>query len=117
DGTSVMEVSHRSRAFIAGAERAESDFRELLSIPREYRVLFMQGGATAQFAAVPMNRAAAGAPADYVRTGHWSERAILEARRFVDVGIVADEAASGYTTVPASAAIRPRPGAAYLHYT
>ena len=112
-----MEVSHRSRAFIAVAERAESDFRELLSIPRGYRVLFMQGGATAQFSAVPMNLAAAGAPADYVHTGHWSERAILEARRFVDVGIVADEAASAYTTVPAAGSISPRPGAAYVHYT
>jgi phosphoserine aminotransferase len=117
DGASVMEVSHRSRAFIAVAERAESDFRELLAIPREYRVLFMQGGATAQFAAVPMNLAAAGAPADYVHTGHWSERAIREARHFVDAGIVADEAATGYTTVPAPGAVRPRPGAAYLHYT
>jgi phosphoserine aminotransferase len=117
DGASVMEVSHRSRAFIEVAERAEADFRELLSIPREYRVLFMQGGATAQFAAVPMNLAAAGAAADYVNTGHWSERAIQEARRFVEVGVVADEAASGYATVPAPGTVRPRQGAAYLHYT
>jgi phosphoserine aminotransferase len=117
DGASVMEVSHRSRAFIEVAERAEADFRELLSIPRGYRVLFMQGGATAQFAAVPMNLAAAGTPADYVNTGHWSERAIREARRFVDVGVVADEAATGYTTVPAPGAIRPRSGAAFVHYT
>jgi phosphoserine aminotransferase len=102
---------------MAVAERAEADLRELLAIPGNYRVLFMQGGATLQFAAVPMNLAAAGGPADYVHTGHWSERAIKEARRFVDVAIVADEAASSYTTVPHAAAIRPRNGAAYLHYT
>lgn len=117
DGASVMEVSHRGRAFVEVAERAEADLRDLLSIPREYHVLFMQGGATAQFAAVPMNLAAAGEPADYVNTGHWSGRAIEEARRFVDVRTAADEAGSGYTTVPAPGTIRPRPGAAYLHYT
>ena len=93
-GASVMEVSHRSRAFMAVAERAEADLRELLAIPSNYRVLFMQGGATAQFSAVPMNLAAPGAVADYVNTGHWSERAIKEARRFVSVGIAADEAAA-----------------------
>lgn len=116
-GASVMEVSHRSRAFIAVAERAESDLRDLLGIPPEYRVLFMQGGATAQFAAVPMNLAAAGSRAGYVNTGHWSVRAIGEARRFVDVDILADEAASGYATVPEPAAIRLGTGLAYLHYT
>jgi phosphoserine aminotransferase len=117
DGSSVIEVSHRSRSFIAVAERAESDLRELLAIPPNYRVLFMQGGATAQFAAVPMNLATAGARAGYVSTGHWSGRAITEARHFVDVGIVADEAASGYMTVPEAAAVKPHPGDAYLHYT
>ena len=70
DGMSVMEVSHRSKGFIAVAEQAESDLRELLAIPANYKVLFMQGGATAQFSAVPLNLAAAGAPADYLDTGH-----------------------------------------------
>ena len=116
-GASVMEVSHRGRDFMAVAERAEADLRDLLAIPAGYRVLFMQGGATMQFAAVPMNLAAAGGPADYVHTGHWSERAIKEARRFVDVAVAADEAASAYATVPDAAAIRPRKNAAYLHYT
>jgi phosphoserine aminotransferase len=116
-GASVMEVSHRGRDFTAVAERAESDLRDLLAIPRDYRVLFMQGGATLQFAGVPMNLAAAGAPADYVHTGHWSERAIREAGRFVDVAVVADQAKSAYTTVPGAADVRPRRGAAYLHYT
>ena len=116
-GASVMEVSHRSRDFMAVAEQAEADLRELLAIPSSYRVLFMQGGATAQFSAVPMNLAAPGAVADYVNTGHWSERAIKEARRFVSVGIAADEAAASYTTVPEPASLRISPKAAYLHYT
>ena len=116
-GMSVMEVSHRSRAFIAVAERAEADLRELLAVPPDYRVLFMQGGAAAQFSAVPMNLAAAGATAAYVNTGHWSGRAIEEARRFVNVDVAADESESRYATVPEPAAIRPAPGAAYLHYT
>lgn len=117
DGMSVMEVSHRSRAFMAVAERAEADLRELLAVPAGYRVLFMQGGATAQFSAVPLNLAEAGATADYVNTGHWSGRTIREARRFVSVAIAADEAGSQYTTMPEPAALRPSPGAAYLHYT
>jgi phosphoserine aminotransferase len=117
DGASVMEISHRSRPFVAVAERAESDLRELLAIPSGYCVLFMQGGATAQFSAVPLNLATAGATADYVNTGHWSERAIKEARRFVKLGIAADEAASTYTTVPAPGSLRHSPRAAYLHYT
>jgi phosphoserine aminotransferase len=116
-GASVMEISHRSRDFIAVAEQAESDLRELLAIPPGYRVLFMQGGATLQFAAVPMNLAAPGAGADYVHTGHWSERAIREAHRFVRARVIVDEAASGYTTVPDAASLRTTPGAAYLHYT
>ena len=116
-GASVMEVSHRGRDFTEVAERAEADLRELLAIPSGYRVLFMQGGATMQFAAVPMNLAPPGSSADYVNTGHWSDRAIREARRFVDVAVIADEAASSYTTVPGAAALRPRRNAAYLHYT
>jgi len=116
-GMSVMEVSHRSPAFIAVAEKAEADLRDLLAIPADYRVLFMQGGATAQFSAVPLNLSAAEAKADYVNTGHWSERTIKEARRFVTVGIAADEAGSQYTTVPEPGGLRLTPGAAYVHYT
>jgi phosphoserine aminotransferase len=113
-GLSVMEISHRSKPFVAVAERAEADLRELLAVPDDYRVLFMQGGATAQFSAVPLNLAAEGATADYVNTGHWSERAIREARRFVAVGNAADEVASGYTSVPEASLLRITPGAAYL---
>jgi len=116
-GVSVMEISHRSKAFMAVAERAEADLRELLAIPSIYRVLFMQGGATGQFAAVPLNLSHPGARADYVHTGHWSERAIKEARRFLGVDIAADEAASNYATVPDPSSLRLTRGAAYVHYT
>jgi phosphoserine aminotransferase len=116
-GMSVMEVSHRSRAFLDVAERAESDLRQLLEIPPNYRVLFMQGGATAQFSAVPLNLAAPGATADYVNTGHWSARTIKEARRLLNVSIAADEAVSAYTTVPEQSALRLTRGASYFHYT
>ncbi|TAK56535.1 MAG: 3-phosphoserine/phosphohydroxythreonine transaminase [Gammaproteobacteria bacterium] len=116
-GMSVMEVSHRSKGFIAVAEQAEADLRELLAIPDSYKVLFLQGGASAQFAAVPLNLCPAGARADYVDTGHWSQRAMAEARRFVTVNVAADTAASRHTTVPAQAELRLDAGAAYVHYT
>ena len=79
-GMSVMEVSHRGKAFMEVAAEAEADLRDLMSIPANYRVLFMQGGASAQFAIIPMNLTTAESTADYVNTGHWSNKAILEAR-------------------------------------
>ena len=82
-GTSVMEVSHRGKAFVAVAETATQDLRELLAVPANYQVLFMQGGASAQFSAVPLNLAAADASADYINTGAWSKKAIGEARRLL----------------------------------
>ncbi|MBS0577670.1 MAG: 3-phosphoserine/phosphohydroxythreonine transaminase [Proteobacteria bacterium] len=117
-GMSVMEVSHRGKPFIGLAEQAEADLRELLAVPANYRVLFLQGGASAQFSAIPLNLAAADGSVDYVNTGAWSKKAIGEARRLVArVNVIADEAASKYTTVPAREALRPTAGAAYLHYT
>jgi phosphoserine aminotransferase len=117
-GMSVMEVSHRGKPFIDVAEQAEADLRELLAVPAGYQVLFLQGGATAQFSAIPLNLAAADASVDYVNTGAWSKKAIAEAKRLVArVNVIADEAASKYTTVPQRAALQPTPGAAYLHYT
>lgn len=117
-GMSVMEVSHRSKAFIEVAEDAEQLLRELLAIPTNYKVLFLQGGATGQFAAIPMNLARADATVDYLNTGAWSKRAIGEAQRLVArVNVVADEAASEYTTVPEAGTVRFTPGAAYAHYT
>ena len=117
-GMSVMEVSHRSKAFIAVAEGAERLMRSLLAVPDGYRVLFLQGGATGQFAAIPMNLAAPGAAADYVNTGSWSKKAIGEAKRLhVKVNVAGDEAASGYCSVPDEDALKLTPGAAYVHYT
>ncbi|HEV2268939.1 MAG TPA: 3-phosphoserine/phosphohydroxythreonine transaminase [Steroidobacteraceae bacterium] len=117
-GMSVMEVSHRSKAFITVAEEAESLTRSLLAIPDDYKVLFLQGGATGQFAAIPLNISAAGAAADYVNTGAWSKKAIGEAKRLqVKVNVAGDEAASNYSTVPDQASLRLTPGAAYVHYT
>jgi phosphoserine aminotransferase len=117
-GMSVMEVSHRSKAFTAVAEEAESTLRSLLAVPAGYQVLFLQGGATGQFAAIPMNLTAPGAVADYVNTGAWSKKAIGEAKRLqVKVNVAGDESASSYTTVPDQASLTLTPGAAYLHYT
>jgi phosphoserine aminotransferase len=116
-GASVLEVSHRSREFMRVAQSAESDLRSLLAIPENYRVLFLQGGASAQFAAVPLNLTAAGDTADYLDTGIWSAKAISEARRYVTVNVVADGQASGYVTVPPSNSWRLTPHARYLHYT
>jgi phosphoserine aminotransferase len=117
-GTSVMEVSHRGKAFVAVAETATQDLRELLCVPANYQVLFMQGGASAQFSAVPLNLAAADASADYVNTGAWSKKAIGEAKRLLGkVNVVADEAATKYTTVPRQEALRASAGASFLHYT
>jgi phosphoserine aminotransferase len=117
-GMSVMEVSHRSKAFLAVAEEAETLVRSLLGVPADYKVLFLQGGATGQFAAIAMNLAAPGATADYINTGAWSKKAIAEAKRLqVKVNVAGDEAASGYTTVPEEGALRLTPAAAYVHYT
>lgn len=116
-GMSVMEVSHRSKEFVAVAEKAEADVRELLQIPEGYSVLFPQGGATLQFAMVPLNLAAPGASVDYVNTGSWSAKAIDEARRHCEVNVVASSKASNFTNIPDEAGWDLNPNAAYLHYT
>jgi len=116
-GMSVMEVSHRSKAFVAVAEQAEADLRELLAVPSGYQVLFVQGGATGQFAAVPLNLAGADDSADYLNTGQWSKKAIGEARHYLAVNVIADEKDSNYSTVPEAGALAFTPGAAYVHYT
>jgi phosphoserine aminotransferase len=116
-GMSVMEISHRSRAFIRVAEEAEADLRELLSIPDQYKVLFMQGGATGQFAAIPMNLTSSDSSVDYVNTGAWSKKALNEAKRYCKVNVAADAKASNYCNVPPQSTWTLTPGAAYLHYT
>lgn len=114
---SVMEISHRSKAFERIAAESEADLRALLAIPDDYAVLFLQGGATQQFALLPMNLAGAGDTADYVLTGLWGEKAAAEAKPHVGVNIAATAAASNYTGVPDPASWALTPGAAYLHLT
>ncbi|HUI59788.1 MAG TPA: 3-phosphoserine/phosphohydroxythreonine transaminase [Steroidobacteraceae bacterium] len=116
-GMSVMEVSHRSKAFIAVAQEAERLLRELLAIPTHYKVLFLQGGATGQFSAIPLNLAGPQATADYINTGAWSKKAIGEARRLMKVNVAADESASSYCTVPEQGTLRLTRDAAFVHYT
>jgi phosphoserine aminotransferase len=113
---SVMEMSHRGKAFVGIAERAEADLRELLAVPSNYKVLFLQGGATAQFAAIPYNLTKPDSVADYVNTGAWSKKAIAEAKRYCKVNVAAD-AGGNYSTVPARDSWKLTPGAAYVHYT
>jgi phosphoserine aminotransferase len=115
-GMSVMEMSHRGKAFIAIAEQAEADLRELLAVPQNYKVLFLQGGATAQFAGVPLNLTQPDSVVDYVNTGAWSKKAIGEAKRYAKVNVAAD-AAEPYASIPAPASWKRSPNAAYLHYT
>ena len=115
-GTSIMEVSHRSKAFMTVAGEAEASLRRLLGVPDDYHVLFLQGGARAQFAAVPLNLAHNGATADYLNTGHWSQLAIAEARRFLSVNVAADESAARFTRVPAPGTLALSGQAAYVHY-
>ncbi len=116
-GMSVMEVSHRSKAFVAVAAEAEQSLRELLAIPVNYKVLFVQGGATQQFSAVPLNLVAATGSADYVNTGAWSTKAIGEARRFCQVNVIADGKDADYFSIPPESGWRRTAAAAYLHYT
>jgi phosphoserine aminotransferase len=115
-GMSVMEISHRSKAFEQVAAEAEADLRELLSIPRNYRVLFLQGGAAAQFSLVPLNLASAQSTVDYINTGHWSQKAIAEAQRYCKVHVAGD-AGGDYTRVPPPSELRFSADAAYVHYT
>ena len=116
-GMSVMEMSHRGKEFMSIAGQAEADLRELLAIPDNYRVLFLQGGASSQFAMVPMNIMGATGQADYYLTGAWSKKAIAEAKRFGQVNVVADTSDSRFTTLPGEGSVQFSNGAAYVHYT
>jgi len=116
-GVSVMEMSHRGKEFMSIAAQAESDLRELMVIPANYKVLFLQGGASSQFAMVPMNLLRGKSGADYINTGAWSKKAIGEAKRFGKVNVAATSEASNFTTIPAFADWKRSTDAAYLHYT
>ncbi|PRY68713.1 3-phosphoserine/phosphohydroxythreonine transaminase [Halomonas ventosae] len=117
-GLSVMEMSHRGEDFVAIAERAEADLRELLAIPDNYRVLFTQGGASLQFAALPYNLLGAGGRPNFLHTGIWSKKAIAEARHLAgDVHVAASSEENGHSAVPRQGEIVLSDDAAYLHYT
>ncbi|HSD40284.1 MAG TPA: 3-phosphoserine/phosphohydroxythreonine transaminase [Burkholderiales bacterium] len=114
-GMSVMEMSHRGKEFIAIAEEAEADLRSLMVIPANYKVLFLQGGATLQFAMVPINLLRGKVSADYVNTGEWSKKAIKEAQSFCKVSVAASAEDGKFTYVPERASWRLDPNAAYVH--
>ncbi len=116
-GMSVMEMSHRGKEFMGIAAQAEADLRELMGIPANYKVLFLQGGASQQFAMIPMNLLRGKASADYLNTGEWSKKAISEAKKFGAVNVVATSADKNFSYVPDFAAWNCDPNAAYLHVT
>jgi len=116
-GMSVMEMSHRGKEFVSIAEKAEADLREIMKIPNNYKVLFLQGGATSQFAMAPMNLLKGKKTADYINTGQWSKKAIAEAKHYCNVNVVATSEASNFTTIPPQSEWKLNPDAAYVHYT
>jgi phosphoserine aminotransferase len=116
-GMSVMEISHRSKPFEAIIGGAEADMRTLAGIPSNYKILFLQGGASLQFSMVPMNLLAAGAVADYIITGDWAKKALKEAKRVGATNVAASTEAGGFKRVPTADELKLTPGAAYVHMT
>lgn len=116
-GASLVEISHRSADFIAVAAQAEADLRTLLSIPDEYAVLFLSGGATTQQALLPLNFAVPGQTVDYVVSGHWGKTAVKQAKPYVTVNVAADGEPGGFRDIPARADWRLSADAAYVHIT
>jgi phosphoserine aminotransferase len=116
-GLSVMEMSHRSPEFVGIAKKAEQDLRDLMVIPDNYKVLFMQGGASSQFTMVPMNLLRGKKTADYINTGQWSKKAIAEAKRYCDVNVAATTEGNHFTSAPSQKELKLNPEAAYVHYT
>ena len=116
-GMSVMEMSHRGKEFMGIAAEAESDLREVMGVPANYKVLFLQGGASSQFAMVPMNLLRGKASADYLNTGEWSKKAIKEAKKFGAVNVVASSEDKNFSYAPTQDQWKLDPDAAYVHYT
>jgi phosphoserine aminotransferase len=116
-GMSVMEISHRSKTFDEIIDGAENGLRELLNIPKDYAVLFLQGGASLQFTMVPMNFLSLDGSADYLVTGSWGQKAVKEAQIFGSVDTPANMADGGFTRVPTQAELQLNPRAAYVHFT
>ncbi|MEJ2608785.1 MAG: 3-phosphoserine/phosphohydroxythreonine transaminase [Candidatus Thiodiazotropha sp.] len=116
-GMSVMEMSHRGKEFMSIATQAEADLRSLMNIPENYKVLFLQGGASSQFAMVPMNLTRDNRKVEYINTGSWSKKAIAEAKRYADVNIAASTEESKFTVTPSQSELQFSGDAAYVHYT
>jgi len=116
-GMSVMEMSHRGKEYMGIHAQAEADLRELMGIPKNYKVLFLQGGAHLQFSMIPLNLLRGKASADYVNTGEWSKKAIGEAKKFASVNVVADNKDKNCSYVPAFDTWKLDKDAAYVHYT
>jgi len=116
-GMSILEVSHRSEAFESILAQAEADIRTLANMPSDYKVLFLQGGASMQFSMVPMNLLAPGATADYIDSGSWADKAIKEAKKVGPVNIAATTKGENYSRVPRQNELKLTPGAAYVHMT
>ena len=116
-GMSVMEMSHRGKEYMGIQAEAEADLRELMGIPANYKVLFLQGGASSQFAMVPMNLYRGKASADYLNTGEWSKKAIKEAKKYGAVNVVASSEDKNFSYAPTQDAWKLDPNAAYVHYT
>ena len=116
-GMSILEISHRSAAFEAILAQAEADVRTVAGIPSNYKVLFLQGGASTQFSMVPMNLLTSGLTADYIDAGSWGEKAIKEAKKVGTVNVAASTKAENYSRIPAQAELKLTPGAAYVHMT
>jgi phosphoserine aminotransferase len=116
-GMSILEISHRSKAFDGIIQEAEATIRELAGIPPNYHVLFLQGGASLQFSMVPMNLLTTGTPADYIVTGAWGQKAAKEAKKVGPVNVAASTEAGNFKRLPTSDEIKLTPGAAYVHFT
>jgi phosphoserine aminotransferase len=116
-GMSILEISHRSKAFDDIIEGCEADLRSLAGVPADYRVLFLQGGASLQFSMVPMNLLPQGASADYIVTGSWSQKAVKEGKRVGAVRIAGSTEAENFSRVPRQDELQLDPGAAFVHYT
>lgn len=116
-GMSILEISHRSAPFEAVLAQAEADIRTLGGVPSNYRVLFLQGGASTQFSMVPMNLLTPGTTADYIDSGSWGDKAIKEAKKVGAVNVAATTKGENYSRVPAQSELKLSPGAAYVHMT
>ncbi len=116
-GASIMEMSHRGKEFVSVAAEAERDVRELLGVPNNYKVLFLQGGASTQFATVPMNLLRGKTTADYILTGAWGKKAISDAKKYCTVNLAASSEDEKFTNIPSFARWSLNKDAAYVHYT